>query len=157
MWIEMKPTDEISKLNEFADIRNDFGCSRIFTGDIIKANIINKINCTYFKLDDKKYTILLGFKFNQGTKKMTWMTFLIINCIEEDYPEALKRIAEKTKEILEKADLPLLNEYDYKELEEVNQTFKFGYYKCFNILKGEFEKLRLKCTFDDNRIEVSLW
>ena len=154
MWIELKQTDDISILNEFADIRNDFGCSKIFTGDIVKANMINKINCTYFKFDSKKYNLLIGFKFNQGTEKMTWMTFLIINCIEEDYPEALRQMAKKTKEIMKKYQLGLLNEYNYKELELVNQTFKFGYYKCFNILKTEFEKLGLKCTFNDNKIEV---
>lgn len=155
MWTELKPTDKIEVLNDFANIRKEFGCARSFTGNIVKNNMLYKIDCSYYKLNTKKFTILLGFKYNQGTEKMTWMTFLIINCIETDYPEALGKLAKKTKEILEKKQLDLLNEYDYKELEAINQTFKFGYYKTFDLLKNEFEKIGLKCNFNDNRVEVS--
>jgi len=153
MWREITKIEDMEK---FALLRNDFGCSVNYTADKLKHNIENKIDCKYFIYEVDKFKILLGFKYNQGTEKMTWMTFLIINCIEEDYPEALRQMAKKTKEIMKKYQLGLLNEYNYKELELVNQTFKFGYYKCFNILKTEFEKLGLKCIFNDNKIEV-LW
>lgn len=155
MWREIF-ADDINVLNDFANTRNTFGCSQIFTGKMLKENMVHKINCTYWKFEDPKFTILLGFKFNQGTEKLQWMSFLILNCIKDDLLEALKNLCEKTKEIMVELNLDLINEYDYKELELYNQTFKFGYYKTMNILKNEFENIGVKCVFDDDKVEVSL-
>ncbi len=156
MWKEIKSTDDINILNDFANIRNTYGCSQNFEGRIVRLNILNKINCSYWEFNDQKFTILLGFKKNNGTQKLQWMAFLIMNCIEYDLPLAMKKLCEKTKEIMVELNLDLVNEYDYKELELCNQTFKFGYYKTFEIMKSEFEKIGLQCIFDNNKVEVSL-
>lgn len=156
MWIEIKPTDDITILNDFASLRNEFGCAYTFTGEMVKNNMLNKVDCSYYRLDSDKYTILLGFKYDIGREKMTWMTFLILNCVEEDYPEALGELAKKTKEIMTIHNVGLLNEFDYHELEQYNHTFQFGYHKTLNWLKIEFEKIGLICEFNDNKCEV-LW
>ena len=157
MWTELKATDLTSKIETYATMINNCGCWPYpITALNLLNNLENKINCRYFFYNIPKFKIGLSFKYNQGTKKMKWVVFLIIGCKEVDYPEALLILAEKTKEVLKYYQVDLWNEYDYKELEELNESFKIGYDKLFLMLKAAFESIGLTCTYDHYQSRVML-
>ena len=154
MWEELKSSDN---LEIYANMINDCGCWQTpLTAFQLKNNIKNKINCRYFFFEGKDFQIGLSFKYNNGTNKMTWVVFLVIGCEEKNYPEALLELAKKTKEILEEYQLDLWNEYDYKELEQYNESFKIGYENLFVMLKEQFESIGMKCTYDNYQCSVML-
>lgn len=156
MWNELT-VEQITKLETYSTMINDCGCC---INTISSFNLINnmnfKVKCRYFFFDVPKFQIGLSFKYNNGTEKMTWVVFLIIGCELIDYPEALLRLAEKTKEILEEYRLDLWNGYNYKELEQYNESFKIGYDNLFLMLKEQFESIGMTCTYDNYQCSVML-
>jgi len=157
MWVEIQPVDNITALNTFATLRNEYGCSTNYTGMMLKGNIENKIDCHYYVYNTPEFTILLGFKFNQGFELITLMCFTFIVNNVDDYPTVLSVVAQKIKDYLLKKDLNLLNEYNWEELEETNYGIKqLGYNAFFDMFKKEAEKIGLNVNFDETKLEVSL-
>ena len=153
MWKELKKTDN---LQFYADMINNTGCwLNQLNALSLKENMENKINCRYFFLEDLLFRIGLSFKYNNGTEKMTYVVFLILDCKKETYSKPLLLIAQKTKEILEEYHLDLFTEYDYKELEQYNESFKIGYENFLKIFKEQFELIGLKCEY--NLSEIKVW
>lgn len=101
MWRLLSIDDP--KIEEYAQMRNDVGCTADFSADLMQRNMIR--NKEYFIYEDDTYTILLGFAYDHSFEMMQYIAF----AIKPKYnAESFRIIAEKTKEYLEEHQCDLV-------------------------------------------------
>jgi hypothetical protein len=155
MWKEVITLEDIV---DVALLRFESGCSVNPTALDIKSAIEKKIDCHYYHY--KSDTIELV----KGLKKMPDHIFILAYTIKadiNDYPEALRLMAEKSKEYLQSRDIKKLV-IGFGSANETTVNFynkgiaKLGLTEVVNIAKPIYESLGFKFTYSDKSIEVVL-
>ena len=157
MWKELNIDDE--RLFEIANLRNLYSCAMNFSDISLINNLNNKTDCHYYFYEDSEYKILIGFKFNNLTKKITYLSYTISKLGDIAYiRKGVNIIAEKTKNYLKERDQSLL--YSFEGMDKYNKmVMNLGGVEIFlNMAKEEYTKVGIKMTIDykQKTLEMSL-
>ena len=155
MWREIITYKDMEKI---ALLRNDFGCVRNYTADLIKGAIERKTDCHFYYYESDTIELIKGYKLMGDYISIITFT---IKADVKDYPKALRLMAEKSKEYLESREIKkMIIGFGSKDETSVNfhniGIGKMGFAEVVKIAKIEYEKLGFKLTFDNKQLIAEL-
>jgi len=155
MWKELITLEDF---NDMAFLRSIYGCAQNIGGQLYIDNIKRKIDCHYYKYTSDTIELLKGYaQFGDVIKLITYT----IKAEIKDYPEALRLMAEHTKEYLKERKIKtLVIDYGYEDETQMNLAnvgvAKIGFIEFMKIVKEEYEKIGFKTTFDKKQVRNEL-
>jgi len=155
MWREMITLEDF---NEMASLRENFGCGINKTGQIYLNIIERKTDCHYYRYESDKIELIKGYKELNGVINLIAYT---IKAELEDYPEAVRLMAEHAKEYLSTRTIKKLAIYygsdDEIQMNEANIGIgKIGFSEFMKIVIEEYGKIGFKTTFGKNEVTNEL-
>lgn len=155
MWREIITYEDMEKI---ALLRNEFGCVRNSTADMIQGVINRKVDCHFFYYEADTIELIKGYKMMDGYISIIAFT---IKAKVDDYPEAIRLMAEKTKEYIQSRDIKkTVISFGSADEEQVNfynkGVGKIGFSEIVAICKQEYEKLGFKITFVEKQVICEL-
>ena len=155
MW---KEVISIKDMEEVAVKRTEFGCAQNLTIDMVKNAIERKVDCHFYIYKSDTIELVKGFK-DMGDH--IYIISYSIKADIKDYPEALKLMAEKSKEYLKDRKLKKMiigfGSQDETQVNFYNKGIqKLGLSEVIKLAKIEYEKLGFKLDYLDKQIICEL-
>ena len=146
MWKELTTLEDF---NSMVLLKQEFGCYQQGTGILYRQMLTRKTDCHYYRYKSDTIELLKGYKELNG--KINLITYTIKANIE-DYPEAVRLMAEHAKEYISSREIKtLVIYYGSEDEEQMNSANigvgKIGYGEFMKIVIEEYEKLGFKTTF----------
>lgn len=155
MWKEIIT---IKDMEEVALLRSNWGCE--VNPDIasIKSAIEKKPDCHYYHYKSDKIELVLAFKYMVDHHYILAYTY---KADLEDYPEACRLMAEKSKEYLSTRKIKkLVIGFGFKDETSVNfynkGVGKIGLNEAIKLGKPIYEELGFKFSYEDKQIIMEL-
>jgi len=155
MWMEVISLDE---KEDFAELRNMHGCTRSFSVENINRMKEAKPDCHFYKYKSDNIELAIGFLLK---KDYYWISAYTLKAEAEDYPEALRLMAEKKKEFVSDRKVKkMVMSFGYEDEAQLNLynkgVGKLGVVKVIELAKPEYLKAGINISFNPKQIVFEL-
>ena len=152
---------EVISLEEkeaYADLRNIYGCTQSFSVKKIDNMKECKPDCHFYKYKSDRIELAIGFLLRED---YYWISAYTLKAEVEDYPEALRLMAEKKKEFVSNREIKkMIMSFGYEDEAQLNLynkgVGKLGVVKVIELAKPEYRKVGINISFNPKQIIFEL-